>query len=132
MFKCFVFVWPTKDKSPWLKPKKETRAIAEFSAMVADLPEVIGVGIALNQFFGWPYYAGVLLSTMHLRVQILERVVFFFVAVMSLSLWFEMGVVHPNGTELLKGWAYGFINVQPQDLFSIAGILGSVVMPHNL
>ena len=70
--------------------------------MVADLPEVIAVGIALNQFFGWPYYAGVLLSlvttmiflaTMHLGVQILERIVFFFVAVMSLSLWFgRMGV----------------------------------------
>ena len=116
-------------------------AIAELSAMVADLPEVIGIGIAMNQFFGWPYYAGVLLSlvttmiflaTMHLGVQILERIVFFFVAVMSLSLWFEMGVVNPNGPELLKGWVYGFVNVQPQDLFSIAGILGSVVMPHNL
>jgi manganese transport protein len=37
-------------------------AIAEFSIVLTDLPEVIGIGIALNIFFGWPYYVGVLLS----------------------------------------------------------------------
>ena len=115
--------------------------IAEVSAMITDLPEVIGIGIALHQFFGWPYYAGVLLSllttmlflvTMQMRAQILERIIFGFVGIMSLALWFEMGLVHPNGTELLKGWIYGFADVKSSDLFSIAGILGSVVMPHNL
>jgi len=37
-------------------------AVAEFSVVITDLPEVIGIGIAFNVFFGWPYYAGVLLS----------------------------------------------------------------------
>ena len=36
--------------------------IAEFSAVITDLPEVIGIGIACNVFFGWPYWIGTLLS----------------------------------------------------------------------
>ena len=69
-------------------------AIAEFSAMVTDLPEVIGIGIAMHQFFGWPYYAGVLLSllttmvflmTMHMGAHILERIIIFFVGIMSMA-----------------------------------------------
>merc|ERR1719491_1955974 len=43
-----------------------------------------------------------------------------------------MGFVKPNVGELLKGWTVGFIEVTKQDMFSIAGILGAVVMPHNL
>lgn len=30
-------------------------AIAEFSAVITDIPEVIAIGIALNVFLGWPY-----------------------------------------------------------------------------
>jgi natural resistance-associated macrophage protein len=51
---------------------------------------------------------------------------------MSLALWMEMAFVSPNGSELVKGWMYGFVEVRSEDIFSIAGILGSVVMPHNL
>ena len=36
--------------------------IAEFSVIITDLPEVIGIGIAFNVFFGWPYWVGVLIS----------------------------------------------------------------------
>jgi NRAMP (natural resistance-associated macrophage protein)-like metal ion transporter len=115
--------------------------IAEFSTVITDLPEVIGIGIAMHYFFGWPYYAGVLLSlvttmvflaTMHLGVQVLEMIIFCFVAVMSIALWTEMAFVRPNGSELMKGWLYGFVDLKSEDIFSIAGILGAVVMPHNL
>jgi natural resistance-associated macrophage protein 2 len=115
--------------------------LAEFSTVITDLPEVIGIGIALHFFFGWPYYAGVLLSlvttmvflaTMNWGVQVLERLIFCFLAIMSIALWFEMAFVSPHGKDLVEGWLYGFVNVKSDDLFSIAGILGSVVMPHNL
>ena len=36
--------------------------IAEVSAVLTDLPEVIGIGIAGKIFFGFPYYVGVLMS----------------------------------------------------------------------
>lgn len=115
--------------------------IAEFSTMITDLPEVIGIGIACHYFFGWDYYVGVLLSlvttmvflgTLRYGIQALEWIVFVFVGVMSIALWMEMAVVGPDTGELMKGWVYGFVEVTSQDLFSIAGILGSVVMPHNL
>ena len=115
--------------------------IAEFSTVITDLPEVIGFGIACHLFFGWDYYVGVLLSlfttmlflgTLKYGTQPLEWSVFFFVAVMSAALFMQMNVVGPNTDELFKGWVYGFVDVTQDDLFSIAGILGSVVMPHNL
>jgi NRAMP (natural resistance-associated macrophage protein)-like metal ion transporter len=116
-------------------------SIAEFSTMITDLPEVIGFGIACHHFFGWDYYVGVLLSlittmvflgTMKFGIQALEVIIVVFVGVNAIALWIEMGFVGPDKSELMKGWAYGFVDVTSNDLFSIASILGSVVMPHNL
>lgn len=115
--------------------------VAEFSTMITDLPEVIGIGIACHHFFGWDYYVGVLLSllttmvflaTLKFGIQVLEWIVFGFVGIMSVALFGEMSVVGASTGELMKGWVYGFVDVTSQDLFSIAGILGAVVMPHNL
>ena len=55
-----------------------------------------------------------------------------FAAIMSIALWVEMSFVGPDTAELLKGWAVGFVDTTRDDIFSLAGILGSVVMPHNL
>mmetsp|Transcript_4568 Transcript_4568/g.7001 ORF Transcript_4568/g.7001 Transcript_4568/m.7001 type:complete len:520 (+) Transcript_4568:102-1661(+) len=118
-------------------------AIAEFSTMITDLPGVIGFGIALNYFFGLPYYVGVLLSLLTTMVflatvnlsggmRILEIAIAIFVAIMSVALFVEMDFVNPDVGALMKGWGYGFVDVNSSDIFSIAGILGSVVMPHNL
>eukprot|EP00536_Pseudo-nitzschia_multiseries_P008051 jgi/Psemu1/325037/estExt_fgenesh1_pg.C_1980013 len=105
--------------------------IAEFSVILTDLPEVIGIGIACNLFFGWPYWIGVIMSlmttmsflaTMKYGMHILEGVMVGFVGIMSIALW----------TEIVRGWVYGFVDVTSDDLFTIAGILGAVVMPHNL
>lgn len=116
-------------------------AIAEFSTVITDLPEVIGIGIACNIFFGWPYYVGVLLSllttmtflaTMNYGTRILEMIIFGFVGIMSISLLLEMDFVQPNTRELIQGWVYGFRDVGSQDVFAITGVVGAVVMPHNL
>ena len=116
-------------------------AIAEFSTVITDLPEVIGIGIACNIFFGWPYYVGVILSlgttmlflaTLNHGVNILETIVFIFVFIMAIALFVEMSFVNVNTAELLEGWFVGFTQVKPEDVFSITGILGAVVMPHNL
>mmetsp|Transcript_11328 Transcript_11328/g.24152 ORF Transcript_11328/g.24152 Transcript_11328/m.24152 type:complete len:314 (+) Transcript_11328:89-1030(+) len=116
-------------------------AIAEFSVIITDLPEVIGIGIAFNIFFGWPYYAGVLLSlittfiflaTLSRGMRFLEYIVVFFVTIMSIVLFAEMGAIGVNGEELMKGWVYGFVDAKRSDLFTIVGIIGAVVMPHNL
>lgn len=116
-------------------------AIAELSVILADLPEVIGIGIACNIFFGWPYYVGVLLSlfttmlflaTLNHGVNILEGIIFLFVFIMAVALFVEMSFVGVNTAELFQGWFVGFTQVTSGDFFSITGILGAVVMPHNL
>ncbi|OEU10969.1 natural resistance-associated macrophage protein [Fragilariopsis cylindrus CCMP1102] len=115
--------------------------LAEFSVILTDLPEVIGIGIACNLFFGWPYWIGVLMSlvttmlflgTMQYGMHILEYIIVFFVGIMSIAIFVEMSFVQPDTSELMKGWIYGFVDVTTDDLFTIAGILGAVVMPHNL
>jgi NRAMP (natural resistance-associated macrophage protein)-like metal ion transporter len=115
--------------------------VAEFSVIITDLPEVIGIGIACNLFFGWPYWIGVLMSllttmsflaTMQFGMQILEGIIVGFVGIMSIALFVEMSFVGADTESIVKGWVYGFIDIGSDDLFAIAGIIGAVVMPHNL
>jgi natural resistance-associated macrophage protein len=117
--------------------------IAEFSVIITDLPEVIGFGIALNIFFNIPYYVGVLISPVttfaflatqewNSGIRIMEIVIVFLIAVMSLSLFVEWGLVGTETADFFKGWVYGFALPKGHDIFSILGIMGAVVMPHNL
>ena len=86
--------------------------LAEFSTVITDLPEVIGIGIACNVFFGWPYYIGVLMSlvttmlflaTANYGMNVLENIIFLFVFIMAVALFFEMGFVGVNSGELIRG-----------------------------
>lgn len=108
-------------------------ALAEFSTVITDLPEVIGIGMAGNIFFGVPYYVGVLfsfittmafLATLNFGIRVLEGIIVLFVAIMSVALFVEMDFVQPDGTELIEGWAYGFNDVGYQDIFAITGVVG--------
>ena len=115
--------------------------LAELSTVITDLPEVIGIGIACNIFFGWPYYVGVLLSllttmvflaTLNCGQRVLESIIVAFVGIMSIALFVELDFIQPNTKELMQGWAYGFVDLSSQDIFAITGVVGAVVMPHNL
>jgi NRAMP (natural resistance-associated macrophage protein)-like metal ion transporter len=74
----------------------------------------------------------VFFATLNYGVRILEFVLFVFVGIMSVSIWVETALVSPKTTELMKGWIYGFVELDKSDVFSITGIIGAVVMPHNL
>ena len=65
-------------------------------------------------------------------MRILEGIIVFFVSIMSIALFVEMSFVQVHTGELLKGWLGGVVDVTANDLFSITGIIGAVVMPHNL
>ncbi len=115
--------------------------IAEFSIVITDLPEVIGIGIACNIFFGWPYWIGVVLSlvttmvflmTVHFGVRYLEMIVASFVGIMGIALFVEMSQVGVETNELFRGWAFGIKDLQSDHVFAVLGVVGSVVMPHNL
>jgi NRAMP (natural resistance-associated macrophage protein)-like metal ion transporter len=105
------------------------------------LPEVIGIGIAGNVFFGWPYWIGVILSLvttmiflamLHFDISKLEFVIFLFVGMMSIALFVEMSFVGVDAGKLFRGWTTDIASATTEDLLSITGILGAVVMPHNL
>merc|ERR1712003_97017 len=89
--------------------------IAEVSIILTDLPEVIGFAIAINLFNpSVPLYAGVLLSFL------------------STMLFLEWGLSPTDGEAFAKG---AFLPLLPMDgsaVQSIIGIIGAVVMPHNL
>lgn len=115
--------------------------LAEFSIVITDLPEVIGIGIACNIFFGWPYWVGVILSlmttmlflmTLNIGVRFLEVIIASFVGIMGVALFVEMNDVGVETGEMFKGWAVGFKDLQRQDFFAVLGVVGAVVMPHNL
>lgn len=115
--------------------------IAEFSVMITDLPEVIGFAIALKLFFGLTYWIGVLLSLIttmiflalqRFGIQKLEIIICLLVGLMSIALFVEMGLIGVAKKELIVGWVYGFVDIEPNQLFTIVGIIGAVCMPHNL
>merc|ERR1711924_546837 len=89
--------------------------IAEVSIILTDLPEVIGFAIAINLFNpSVPLYAGVLLSFL------------------STMLFVEWGLSPTDSVAFAKG---AFLPLLPMDasaVQSIIGIIGAVVMPHNL
>merc|ERR1711937_1036262 len=64
------------------------------------------------------------LATLQCGMQVLEAIIVGFVGIMS--------IVDPDTPAIIKGWVYGFVDVSSDDLFTIAGIIGAVVMPHNL
>ena len=130
-----------KYSSPSTRMRYINWFLAEFSTVITDLPEVIGIGIACNIFFNWPYWVGVvasLLTTMlfllslNYSTRLLEIIVAAFVGIMAIALLVEMNFVDYDSTEMIQGWVYGVANLSKKDMFSITGVVGSVVMPHNL
>jgi NRAMP (natural resistance-associated macrophage protein)-like metal ion transporter len=116
-------------------------AIAEFSAVLTDIPEVIGFGIALEVFWGWPYVVGVMLSFLttmaFLAVQSfgmkpLESIVAVLVGIMGVTTIVESFLVGIDGSSYLIGWTVGCADSEPSDVWAIIGIIGAIVMPINL
>ena len=115
--------------------------IAEFSTMITDLPEVIGIGIAFNIFFNWPYWVGVLLSllttmvflfTANYGIRYLEAIIAMFVGIMGIAIFVELDHIGADSNAVMRGWTIGVFDLGREDMFSILGVIGAVVMPHNL
>jgi len=116
--------------------------IAEVSIILTDLPEVIGFAIAINLFNpSVPLYAGVLLSflttmlflaTLHKGSYFIELTACLLVVVMSVVLFIEWEMSPTNPELFLKGAFLPLLPMKGDALGSIIGIIGAVVMPHNL
>merc|ERR1711977_623638 len=116
--------------------------IAEVSIILTDLPDVIGFAIAINLFNpSVPLFAGVLLSFLSTMVFLaslskgsyfIELTACALVVIMSIVLFVEWDMSPTDSVAFAKG---AFLPLLPMDasaIQSIIGIIGAVVMPHNL
>jgi Mn2+ and Fe2+ transporters of the NRAMP family len=111
------------------------------SAMIASVAttfaELLGGAIALQILFNIPLifgglimFAGVSLFTFLNAYSKIEKVIISFVSIIGFSFIFELVLVNPDWGIVAKDT---FVPSIPQNsLYVILGVIGAVVMPHNL
>ncbi|KAF2073836.1 hypothetical protein CYY_004863 [Polysphondylium violaceum] len=122
-------------------PKIGLWLMTELAIIGSDIQEVIGTAIALNILSNGhiPLWAGVLITAadtftfLFLEKYGVRKLEFFFcslIAVMVIAFGIEYGISKPDQVEVIKGI---FIpRVSHSNLSQAVGILGAVVMPHNI
>ncbi|NTW98901.1 MAG: Nramp family divalent metal transporter [Geobacteraceae bacterium] len=120
---------------PWL------RVLMLGSAMIAcvatALAELLGAAIGLNMLTGLPLAVGAVLSAgfsawmlFSKNYQRLEKWIMGFVSVIGMAFVFEIWLADVAWTKVLVGWVTPAFPVG--SLTVIMGVLGAVVMPHNI
>lgn len=112
---------------------------AQCAIVGADIMEIIGTAIALHILLRLPLWAGVLMTAidtftfmMIQRYGMRKMEAFFLVLilVMTTCFWVEMVASQPEVPQILKGIA---VPVVPRGaVVQAVGMLGAVVMPHNM
>lgn len=110
---------------------------AWLAAVATALAELLGAAIALKMLTGLPIRFGAVLSLLLVvwlllsrSYNRLERLIIGFVSVIGLAFVFELFLVRVNWHETFTGWVIPAI--PPGALPIVMGVLGAVVMPHNL
>ncbi|KAK5603319.1 hypothetical protein CRENBAI_010198 [Crenichthys baileyi] len=118
--------------------------MVELAIIGSDMQEVIGCAIAFNLLSAGriPLWAGVLITITDTFVFLfldkyglrkLEAFFGFLITVMALSFGYEYVLVKPDQGELLKGMFLPYCaNCGPVQLEQAVGIVGAVIMPHNI
>jgi len=120
---------------PWL------RVLMLGSAMVAcvatALAELLGAAIGLNMLTGLPLVAGAVLSAVFSAWMLfsknyrrLEKWIMGFVSLIGLAFVFEIWLADVSWAQTLTGWVTP--SFPAGSLTVIMGVLGAVVMPHNI
>ncbi|MBF0555528.1 MAG: Nramp family divalent metal transporter [Nitrospirae bacterium] len=110
---------------------------AMLAAVATALAEVLGAAVGLQMLFKIPIAAGAVITSAFAAAMLLsnsykrlEAWIIGFVAIIGVSFLFELAVVDIKWGEVLKGC---FIPQFPTGSITvIMGVLGAVVMPHNL
>lgn len=120
---------------PWL------RVLMLGSAMLAcvatALAELLGAAIGLNMLFRLPLWLGTLMAAgfsawmlFSKSYQRLERWIMGFVSLIGLAFVFELWLADVAWGKAVLGWVVP--SVPPGAMAIIMGVLGAVVMPHNI
>lgn len=121
-------------------PKKLSRPIL-LSAMLASistsLAEILGGAIALRMLFNIPIHAGAVIITLACLLMLfsntyskIERWIIMFVSIIGLSFLYELMLVDVDWRTAAIGWIKP--SFPENSMLIIMGVLGAVVMPHNL
>lgn len=120
---------------PWL------RVLMLGSAMLAcvatALAELLGAAIGLNMLFRLPLWLGTLMSAgfstwmlFSKNYQRLEKWIMGFVSMIGLAFVFELWLADVAWGKVALGWVVP--QMPPGSMAIIMGVLGAVVMPHNI
>ena len=121
-------------------PPKLSRPIL-ISAMMASistsLAEILGGAIALRMLFGVPIHIGSVIVTLACLLMLfsntyskIERWIIMFVSIIGLSFLYELMLVDVDWHTAVVGWLKP--SFPENSMLIIMGVLGAVVMPHNL
>lgn len=115
---------------------------SELSVIAFDVAEVVGTAFALQLLFGWPLWLGMVLSALdtifvlYLQrngLSIVEIIIEGMLVVLAGCLFYEFALSKPDPASMLKGAFVPSLGPDPREGALLAiGILGSVLMSHNL
>jgi len=120
---------------PWLRMVMLGSAMA--ACVSTALAELLGAAIGLNMLTGLPLAAGALMAALFStwmlfskNYQRLEKWIMGFVSLIGLAFVFELWLADVSWGQTLKGWITP--DFPAGALPVIMGVLGAVVMPHNI
>ncbi|CAO3679830.1 unnamed protein product [Umbelopsis vinacea] len=105
----------------------------------ADIMEIVGTAIALRIILNIPLWSGVLLTAtdtitftlvQYYGMRKLEALFMVLIAIMAICFWVEMIMSRPDIISIFEGIALPI--VPENSVIQAVGMLGAVVMPHNM
>ncbi len=107
------------------------------ACVATDVAELLGGAIGFQLLFGFPLWIGALLTVVievfmlvSQRYHRLERIIIGFLGIIALCYLIEIFIVKPNWPELAPALVVPSVN--RESIYIALGILGAVVMPHNI
>lgn len=107
------------------------------ACMATDLAEYLGAALGFQILFGIPPVIGapitvaiVFLAILGQRYQQMERMIVGFLAIIAACYILELLIVRPDWALIPRGVVVP--KVGPESIFIALGMLGAVVMPHNI
>mmetsp|Transcript_101377 Transcript_101377/g.295330 ORF Transcript_101377/g.295330 Transcript_101377/m.295330 type:complete len:548 (-) Transcript_101377:78-1721(-) len=123
---------------PW-KMRIFLWVMTEFAIIGSDIQEVIGCSIGIRLLFGLPIPLGVVVTAIaafgflfleRLGARPLELFFVSLIFVLALSMGGLFAVIKPDPAEMLEGLVLP--RMPPSAVKQVVGMLGCVIMPHNL
>ena len=102
-----------------------------------DVAELLGGAIGFRLLFGFPLWLGALITVLlevffivTQRYHQLEKIILAFLGIISISYIIELFIVKPDWATVL--YATVIPKISHKNIYIAMGILGAVVMPHNI